>query len=125
MCSSDLKECAFINSEFLVLPTNSENFGMVINESLSRALPVITTKEAPWPEIQTYKCGWWIEDNKRALKNSLKEAINKSTLELKDMGKRGRKLIEDKYNCDYLTQRYIDLFSWAVNGGKLPQACLE
>jgi len=77
------------------------------------------------PEIQTYKCGWWIADDKRALKDSLKEAINKSTIELKDMGKRGRKLIEDKYNCDYLTQRYIDLFSWAVNGGKLPQACLE
>jgi len=125
MLSGNVKECAFINSEFLVLPTHSENFGMVINESLSRSLPVITTKEAPWPEIEIYNCGWWIEDNEFALKDALIKAMSNSTLELKEMGVRGRKLIEDKYNPIYLTQSYIDLLSWVVNGGKPPQFCLE
>ena len=42
------------------MPTISENFGLVILESLSRGLPVLTTNETPWENIQTDNAGWII-----------------------------------------------------------------
>lgn len=39
------------SANLFVLPTRSENFGIVVAEALAFGVPVITTKGAPWPEL--------------------------------------------------------------------------
>jgi glycosyltransferase involved in cell wall biosynthesis len=38
-------------ADLVVLPTRSENFGIVVAEALACGVPVITTKGAPWSEL--------------------------------------------------------------------------
>jgi len=39
-------------ADLFALPTRSENFGIVVAEALSCGVPVITTKGAPWQDLQ-------------------------------------------------------------------------
>lgn len=90
-------DAAYSNADLFVLPTHSENFGSVVIEALAHRVPVVCTKEAPWEELETHNCGWWIDIGVEPLVNALKEAMSLSDEERSAMGARGRRLVEEKY----------------------------
>jgi glycosyltransferase involved in cell wall biosynthesis len=45
------KNNLYAQAELFVLPTHSENFGVVVIEALAHGVPVITTKGAPWSDL--------------------------------------------------------------------------
>ncbi|MDQ1148137.1 glycosyltransferase involved in cell wall biosynthesis [Sphingobacterium zeae] len=107
-------------SDLFVLPTFSENFGIVIAEALACGLPVITTNGTPWEDINEYCAGEWIEIGVNPLVASLKEMMQKNDLELSAMGSNGRKLIEDKYSIDSVANSFFELYSWILSNDKKP-----
>jgi glycosyltransferase involved in cell wall biosynthesis len=74
--SNEEKKILFDKYDFLVLPTFSENFGMVILESLARGLPVLTNYNTPWDNIKTFDAGWFINDSYEELLSCLKKIFN-------------------------------------------------
>lgn len=99
------------SADIMVLPTYSENFGIVIAESLAVGVPVITTQGTPWEDLETYQCGWWIDLSVINLENTLVEAFNTPTKKLEIMGKYGRKLTEDKYDIKALGKKMLELYN--------------
>ena len=65
----------YTSSDLFVLPTHSENFGLVIAESLVHGLPVITTQNTPWLDINKKKCGWCIKLTIKKLNNIKVEEV--------------------------------------------------
>lgn len=102
-------------SDVFVLPTLNENFGIVIAESLSSGTPVITTKGAPWPELETEECGWWIDRDVDSLVQALKSFLCKTPEELKDMGLRGRKLVEEKYSSEKVAKQFLAMYERLIS----------
>jgi len=95
---------AYARADLFVLPTYSENFGIVVAEALWAGIPVITTKGTPWKELEERKCGWWIDTGINPLVGALKEAMSLSDLELRKMGERGHTLVERKYTWPSIAQ---------------------
>ena len=89
MLSGDDKTCAMANARLFVLPTHSENFGIVVAEALAHRVPVITTKAAPWNELLINNCGWWIDPGDSALEKTLHQAMQLPAEEHHAMGRRG------------------------------------
>lgn len=50
---------------FFVLPTFGENFGHAIFDSLASGLPVLTSRNTPWKDIENKSCGFYIDLNDR------------------------------------------------------------
>ena len=109
--NDDAKWAAYARADLFVLPTYSENFGIVVTEALWAGVPVITTKGTPWQELEECHCGWWIDlPPKESLDAALREAMALPRELLRTMGVRGRRLIEEKYTwkavCEAMVEGY-------------------
>lgn len=98
-------------ANLFVLPTHSENFGIVIIEALAAGIPVITTKGTPWEELETYHCGWWIDLDIENLACAIKDAFNTPLKDLMRMGERGRQLVETKYDNRVVAREFLKLYN--------------
>jgi glycosyltransferase involved in cell wall biosynthesis len=99
----------------MVLPTFSENFGIVVAEALVIGVPVITTTGTPWEDLETYKCGWWIDLSVANLECTLEKVISTPTEILEVMGKQGQKLIMEKYDLKEVSKKIADLYQIVLN----------
>ncbi len=89
------KNKLFSEADLFVLPTYSENFGIVIAEALAHQIPVLTTKATPWNSLKERDCGWWVDANKSAFTAALAEAVAICPDRRKEMGNRGRALVQE------------------------------
>lgn len=107
MVDDERKWVEYAAADLFVHPSVSENFGLTIAEGLAAGLPVICTKGAPWRDIEERRCGRWIEIGVEPLAAALKEMTNCPSDELREMGARGRQLINEKYTWDAAAQAMV------------------
>jgi glycosyltransferase involved in cell wall biosynthesis len=105
------------SADVFVLPTRSENFGLVVAEALACGVPVITTKGAPWAELVSERCGWWVDVSVEALAVALKEAMDLTDEERQAMGENGKRLVERKYRWETVGVRMVEMYEKCVNAG--------
>jgi glycosyltransferase involved in cell wall biosynthesis len=113
--SDDEKWKAYARADLFVLPTYSENFGIVVAEALWAGVPVITTKGTPWSELNERTCGWWIDIGVEPLVKALREALSLDNATRREMGKRGRKLVEEKYTWDAVVKKMVAGYEEVLN----------
>ena len=104
------KDALYASSDVFVLPSFSENFGSVVVEALVQGVPVIATKGTPWGELETERCGWWIDVGVEPLAAALREAMALSDEERAAMGARGRALVAEKYQWPAIGARMLGAY---------------
>lgn len=92
------KWVAYRRADLFILPSYSENFGIVVAEALYAGVPVITTKGTPWRELETEGIGWWIDAGVDTLSRAIIEAIGLDDEQRKEMGSRGHQLVKERYS---------------------------
>jgi glycosyltransferase involved in cell wall biosynthesis len=111
------------SADLFVLPSHSENFGLVVAEAMACGLPVITTKGTPWEVLEHARCGWWIDIGAEPLAHALREAVALSDAERREMGRRGRRLVETEYTWSAVAEQMTSVYRWVLGQGERP-ACL-
>jgi glycosyltransferase involved in cell wall biosynthesis len=105
------KASIFATADLLVLPTHSENFGMVVAEGLAHGLPVLTTRGTPWSKLEKYRCGWWVDATAEGIASGLRQAFACEQGELRAMGARGRDLVADELKWSKIAEQFISVYA--------------
>lgn len=107
-------------ADLFILPSLSENFGIVVLEALASETPVLATTGAPWPALLQHGCGWWVEPSVAGIARGLAEAFASTPATLCRMGIRGRQLVESCYTWSIAARRTIDLYQWVLGRSPRP-----
>jgi glycosyltransferase involved in cell wall biosynthesis len=121
----DAKTSLLFQSDLFVLPSYSENFGLVIAEALACGVPVITTRATPWQELLEHRCGWWIDLGVAPLIDALKAALATPLPVLRAMGSRGRALVQARYSWEPIGQRMFQTYQWMLDRRTKPDYVLS
>lgn len=114
------KHKLYCESSLFVLPTYSENFGMVISEAMSCGVPVITTTGTPWQELNEKRIGWCIELSKDNLAKTISAAIDMGQKKLFELGQQCSEHIRNNYNYIEVASKNKAVYEWIVLGEKRP-----
>lgn len=115
----EVKSDLYNAADVFVLPTFTENFGLVVAEALAHGLPVITTRGAPWADLATNGCGWWVDIGVEPLVDALREAVALSDEERQAMGKRGRDYVR-RFDWADIASQTVDVYKWILGQAPKP-----
>lgn len=113
------KSSAYFDADLFVLPTHSENFGMVVAEALAHACPVVVSKGAPWKCVEPEGCGWWVSNDIPTLTEALGIAMDKPNAQLELMGLAGRRWMKNEYSWSSVAHRMDLAYRYILNGGEI------
>lgn len=106
----DAKWGLYTEADLFILPSHTENFGIVIAEALASGTPVITTTGTPWEELNTEHCGWWIDQSVENIAQAIRQFLTLNDSELEIMGRNGRSLIERKYSSQAIAKQFMEMY---------------
>lgn len=65
----------------LFVPSDMENFGMIIPEALIVGTPVMASLGTPWKSLNDEQCGWWTDNSPESIANVIKILVSLSAEE--------------------------------------------
>lgn len=95
-----------------LLPSHSENFGLVIAEAMAAGLPVLVTDTTPWHAVATHgagRCESW-----PAFAPALSAMLASSEAELMAAGARGRAWMARDFSWENCGRRLLDFYRTLV-----------
>lgn len=106
------KAAAYAHAAVFVLPSFSENFGIVVGEALAHGIPVVTTTATPWRSLEANKCGWWVDPNVDAIRRAIREALSLSEAQCREYGERARALARSSDSWDVIATKTAAFYRW-------------
>ncbi|WP_280359985.1 glycosyltransferase [Pseudomonas sp. BN606] len=108
------------SADIFVLPSYSENFGIVVAEAMLSGLPVITTDATPWGHLQERGYGWIVKNDSARLADTLSWAMELPEARKREMGEAASQFALEQYSWKNIGRKYLDAYEWVTGKGKIP-----
>ncbi len=118
--TGEAKARLFAQSQLFVLTSHSESFGMSVGEALAHGLPVLTTRNVPWPQLEKTGSGWRAEVSDAGIAEVLARAVACTDAELAEMGQRGRRVVAEDLGWEGLPKQVIALYAGLMSPAAKP-----
>ena len=102
-------------ASLFLLPSHSENFGMVVAEAMAWGVPVLVTDSTPWAELSEQNAGWCVPWENYG--PALRHAIAESTDRLEQRGARARDWVLARYSWEQTVRPLTEFYDRLTNTG--------
>ena len=113
--SGDEKFRQLAGFDALFVPSDMENFGMIIPEALLVGTPVMASLGTPWESLNIERCGWWVDNSPESIAKVIDKISQSSSEQLREMGLRGRDLVLSRFESSKVASSMYRLYKW-LNG---------
>lgn len=94
------KDRLYANAVCTIMPSATENFGLVVVESLAQNTPVIASTGSPWSIIEKEGLGYWVDNDPETLSSAITKMLSMSDAERRAMGSRGRDFVIRNFDAE-------------------------
>lgn len=109
---------ALADADCLVLPSYGENFGISVAEAMASSLAVVVSNRVNiWPHVAAAGAGVVVDCEVEPLAEAIAGVLDHRHASL-EMGRRGRKLVEEKFTWKSVAQKMIEVYRDVVISAK-------
>jgi glycosyltransferase involved in cell wall biosynthesis len=119
------KSDCFADAALFVLPSKSENFGLVVGESLACGTPVLTTTATPWADLEHRDAGRCVPPDADSLRAALDSLMGGSLARLEEMGWNGRAWIKSSFQWEDVGRQMLEFYEWILGINAVPPGFVD
>ena len=112
------------SGDIYVLPSDTENFGITVAESLASGTPVIASRGTPWRGVEQERCGRWVPIGVEPLAAALKDMMEMSDEVRTAMGVRGREWIRRDFSWRGVSEKMKWSYEWLLGRNDKPSCVM-
>ena len=102
-------------ADLLLLPSETESFGLVALEAMSCEVPVVASRTGGLPEVVTDGVsGWLLPVGEIDVMAAAAIGLLKNAPLAAEMGRRGRKIAVEHFSADLVVPQYLNCFQQAI-----------
>lgn len=109
----------------LFVPSDFENFGMIIAEALSCGTPVFANTTTPWKILNDTGCGWWRDATPGNMASIMRMLLTMEPENIDEMGAIGRQLVAERFSAEAVAQQMNELYQWVLTRQSKPTFIYE
>jgi glycosyltransferase involved in cell wall biosynthesis len=109
----DQRRLAFATANAFAFTSHSENFGMSIAEAMAAGCPVVVGRGSPWPQIDAWQAGYWVENTSVQVTSAL-EALAADPAGARAMGQNGRRAVSQYLDWNRLAAQLVGAYRSAL-----------
>jgi len=108
--TGDDRRLALASADASALTSYSENFGLSVAEAMAAGLPVVVSRDCPWPQIETWRAGLWVPNTPEAVGAAL-ETLMSDPAAARAMGANGRRGVRAHLSWHHLAGEMLRAYS--------------
>ena len=106
-------------ADIFVLPSYSENFGIVVIEALACGTPVVTTTGTPWKQLDSFGIGRCVLPTSKSLEEAMLDLLRMSQSERRKMGEAGSQYVHRNFTWENASKRLIEVYRAILDGRQI------
>ncbi len=104
------KQQLLADAFWTIMPSHTENFGLVVPESLAQNTPVIASKGSPWEVLETEKVGFWVDNSPENLASAINKIFQMPRDEYENYRRRSRNFVENEFDIEKNVHKWVEFY---------------
>ena len=107
----EAKQQLFADAYWTFMPSHTENFGLVILESLAQNTPVLASTFSPWKSVEDERVGIWCDNDSQTLAQKIDQILGMTDSEYENYRNGGRQFVLERFDIASNIRQWEDFYS--------------
>ena len=109
------KEMLLAKAYFSLMPSHTENFGVVVLEAMAQGTPAVASHGTPWKILQDHDAGFWVDNSPATLKKTVEEIITLTPQRMQELEKNALALAETNFDMHKNIDEWINAYQMVID----------